>query len=126
MKLISIGTITALATAAIAWSAGAAVGSVSDSATYRNLQIFLVHGDAQLDARHYATLSEAIARHLVVVKETGSVNELSIENLSRKETVFLNAGDIVKGGRQDRTVRDDLVLPPDSGQVAFASFCVEH
>lgn len=125
MKLITIGTMTALAAAA-AWTGQAAVGSISDSATYRNLQIFLVHGDAPLDARHYATLSDAMARRLVVVKETGSVNELSIENLSRKETVFLNAGDIVKGGRQDRTVRDDLVLPPDSGQVALASFCVEH
>jgi hypothetical protein len=41
-------------------------------------------------------------------------------------TVFLNAGDIVKGGRQDRTVRDDLILPPLSGRVPLASFCVEH
>jgi ARG and Rhodanese-Phosphatase-superfamily-associated Protein domain len=126
MKLVTIGTYTALAMALTAGNARAAVGSISDSATYRNLQIFLVHGDAQLEDRHYVTLSEAMARRMVVVKETGNVNELSIENRSRKEIVFLNAGDIVKGGRQDRTVRDDLVLPPDSGQVALASFCVEH
>jgi hypothetical protein len=51
---------------------------------------------------------------------------LNIENLSKKTIVFLNAGDIVKGGRQDRTVRDDLILLPQSGRVPLASFCVEH
>jgi hypothetical protein len=32
----------------------------------------------------------------------------------------------VKGGRQDRTVRDDLIVPPQSGNVPLATFCVEH
>jgi hypothetical protein len=32
----------------------------------------------------------------------------------------------VKGGRQDRTVRDDLILAPQSGQVPLAAFCVEN
>ena len=126
MKPNTIRNFTLLAAALGALSARAAVGSISDTASYRNLQIFLVHGDAQLDQRHYTTLSEALARRMVVVKETGNVQELSIQNLSQKSTVFLNAGDIVKGGRQDRTVRDDLVLPPESGQMALASFCVEH
>jgi hypothetical protein len=126
MKRITLRNLTVLAAAVSAVSARAAVGSISDTASYRNLQIFLVHGDTQLEQRHYATLSEALARRLVVVKETGNVQELSIENLARKATVFLNAGDIVKGGRQDRTVQDDLILPPESGRVALASFCVEH
>jgi hypothetical protein len=126
MKLITIKNLTVLATAVSALSAGAAVGNITGPFTYRNLQLFLVEGDSQLEQRHYATLSEALAKHQVVVKETGNVQELSIENLGKQATVFLNAGDIVKGGRQDRTVRDDLILPPLSGQVALASFCVEH
>jgi hypothetical protein len=63
---------------------------------------------------------------MVIVKETGNLNALSIENISKQTTVFLNAGDIVKGGRQDRTVRDDLILPPLSGASPQASFCVEN
>jgi hypothetical protein len=126
MRMNTIRNFTVLAMALSALGARAAVGSISDTASYRNLQIFLVRGDAQLEQRQYSTLSEALARRIVVVKETGNVQELSIENLSSKTTVFLNAGDIVKGGRQDRTVRDDLILPPDSGKVALASFCVEH
>jgi hypothetical protein len=51
---------------------------------------------------------------------------LSIENRSPEAIIFLNAGDIVKGGRQDRTIRDDLILETHSGQVPLPSFCVEH
>jgi hypothetical protein len=103
-----------------------AVGTISGPFVHRNLQIFLIHGESQLEGRHYATLSEAIARGMVVVKETGNVSELSIENRSKEAIVFLNAGDIVKGGRQDRTIRDDLILQTHSGQVPLPSFCVEN
>jgi hypothetical protein len=60
----------------------------------------------------------------VVVYETGNVNELSIENLSSK-AIYVNSGDIVKGGQQDRVFPDDYVLPPMSGKVPISSFCVE-
>src|SRR5205809_396303 len=87
----------------------AAIATLIGPVTHRNLQIFFVKGETQLEARHYATLSEAMEKGIVVIKETGQVQELSIENLSKSLTVFLNAGDIVKGGRQDRTVTDDLI-----------------
>jgi hypothetical protein len=126
MKFISLRTSILLGAALAAWPTRAAVGTLSGPFTHRNLQIFLIHGDTQLEERRYATLSEALEKNLVVVKETGNVEQLSIENLSKNLTVFLNAGDIVKGGRQDRTVRDDLILPPLSGKVPLAAFCVEH
>jgi hypothetical protein len=107
-------------------STPAAVGNLSGPLTHRNLQIFLLHGDTQLEQNHYATLSEALAKRVAIVRETGNVQELTIENISKGITVFLNAGDIVKGGRQDRTVRDDLILPPQSGPAPLATFCVEH
>jgi hypothetical protein len=103
-----------------------AVGTISGPFVHRDLQIFLVHGESQLEGRHYATLSEAIAKGMVVVKETGNVSELSIENRSSEAIIFLNAGDIVKGGRQDRTIRDDIILETRSGQVPLPSFCVEN
>jgi hypothetical protein len=39
--------------------------------------------------------------------------------------VFIQSGDIVKGGQQDRVISYDLILPPKSGRVSIASFCVE-
>jgi hypothetical protein len=106
--------------------AEAAVGTISGPFSHRNLEIFLITGESQLEERHYFTLTEALEKKLVLVRETGNVQELTIENQSKHSIVFLNAGDIVKGGRQDRTVKDDLVLPPRSGRVAISAFCVEH
>jgi hypothetical protein len=59
------------------------------------------------------------------VYETGNVQELAIENFST-EPVFVQAGDIVKGGKQDRVLTTDLLLPPKSGKMPIASFCVEQ
>jgi len=75
--------------------------------------------------RHLLTLEEALDQHKVVVYETKNVNELSIENTS-DEDVFIQSGDIVKGGQQDRTLKDDMILPAKSGKLNLSAFCVEH
>jgi hypothetical protein len=126
MKSNSLQTSLLVSALLAPWCSQAAVGTLSGPSTHHNLQIFLVHGDTQLEQLHYATLSEGLEKGFVVVAETGNVQELTVENQSKSVTVFLNSGDIVKGGRQDRTIRDDLVLPPQSGRVPLATFCVEH
>ncbi|MGO9785418.1 MAG: ARPP-1 family domain-containing protein [Stellaceae bacterium] len=40
--------------------------------------------------------------------------------------MFAQAGDIVKGGQQDRALTASLLLPPRSGRTRLAVFCVEH
>jgi hypothetical protein len=92
--------------------------------THGNLTIFLIHG-ADKSTRSLLTLDEAIDQRKVVVYETRNVNELAVENVS-SEDVFIESGDIVKGGAQDRTLKDDLILPSKSGKVSLNSFCVEH
>jgi hypothetical protein len=100
---------------------------VSGPYTHENLSIFLIHGAAKMTkpTGNYITLQEAIERKKVVVYETGSVNELAIENLGDKD-IYIQSGDIVKGGRQDRVFPDDFVLQTRSGKVPINSFCVEH
>jgi hypothetical protein len=94
--------------------------------THDNLSVFLVHGPATLDATSFLTLQEALERKKAVVHETGSVNQLAIENLGDEEEVYVQSGDIVKGGRQDRTLPYDAVVGPRSGRVPLDSFCVEQ
>jgi hypothetical protein len=96
---------------------------VSGSVTHDNLAVYFVHGSAAQGAVPM-TLEEALAKGRVKVSEIGSVNELTIENVGDDE-VFVQAGDIVKGGRQDRVLSVDLLLPPRSGRVFIAAFCVE-
>ncbi|HEU4478360.1 MAG TPA: DUF6569 family protein, partial [Pyrinomonadaceae bacterium] len=93
---------------------------------HENLTVFLVHGPDQPDSRMFTTLQDAMERKIVVVHETSDVNELTIENTSNVEEVFVQAGDIVKGGRQDRVLSVDLILPAKSGKVPISSFCVEN
>jgi hypothetical protein len=88
------------------------------------LALYFVHGEAGKGPVPL-TLEEALARGKVRVDETGSVNELSIENLGDEE-VFIQAGDIVKGGRQDRVIGVSLLVPRKSGKVPISSFCVEQ
>jgi hypothetical protein len=97
---------------------------ITGSFDHENLSVFLIQGSGKL-AKTMLTLEEALAQHKVVVFETRNVNELSIENVS-DEDVFIESGDIVKGGAQDRTLKDDLILPTKSGRVNITSFCVEH
>jgi len=91
---------------------------------YENLTIFLVHGPDQPFSGPYTPLQQAMERKVVVVHETSEVNELAIENRSAEE-VFVQAGDIVKGGQQDRVLAVDLILPVKSGRMPIDAFCVE-
>src|SRR5579864_3329581 len=113
-----------LASLPFAASAFAADGiQVSGPIVHDNLAIYLVHGSGAGGAVPL-TLQEALAKGAVKVRETGSVNELTVENTGKDE-VYVQAGDIVKGGQQDRVLSVDLLLPPRSGAVSIAAFCVE-
>jgi hypothetical protein len=73
------------------------------------------------------TLDEALGKKAVVrVKETQEVNELTVSNKHITSTVFIMAGDIVKGGQQDRTLGTDLPLAAKSREVPVTAFCVEQ
>ncbi|MDQ1728920.1 MAG: hypothetical protein QOD33_1045 [Pyrinomonadaceae bacterium] len=93
--------------------------------THKNLTIFLVHGKSLIKGKTFLTLQEALVQKKVVVYETRSVNELSVQNLS-DEDVYVQSGDIVKGGQQDRMIGVDLIVPPRSGKLPISAFCVEH
>ena len=104
-------------------SLAAAGVHVSGPVVHDNLAIYYLHGSATGDPVPMS-LEEALAEGRVKVRETGNVNELTVENVGDSE-VFVQAGDIVKGGRQDRVLSVDLLLPPRSGVVPIAAFCVE-
>src|SRR5262245_24563736 len=97
---------------------------ISGPFTHENLTVYFIHGPSA-PGKAPLTLAEALAKRAVVVRETGSVNELEVENIGLEE-VFIQSGDIVKGGQQDRTLMVSLVLPPKSGRIQIASFCVEE
>jgi hypothetical protein len=98
---------------------------ISGPVSHKNLSIFVIRGKDEMNTSGVITLEEALKHEKAVVRETGSVNSLVIENLSKTESIFIQAGDIVKGGRQDRTLKIDILLKPGC-KVQIDAFCVEH
>jgi len=97
---------------------------ISGPHVHNNLAVYFVHGTSAAGPVPL-TLQEALAKGNVQVIETGRVNELQIENTGA-EQVFIQAGDIVKGGKQDRVLTVSFLLPANSGRLPIASFCVEQ
>ncbi len=91
--------------------------------THNNLTVFLVHGKDQT-TKTFLTLQEALAQKKVRVYETREVNELAIQNLSNQD-IYVQSGDIVRGGDQDRMISMDFIVPPKSGRMPIGAFCVE-
>jgi len=109
--------------------ATAAEARISGPYESGNLSVFLIHAEPLPGggaAGAYLTLDEALASGQAAVYETGDVNELEVQNKSKDRTLFIQAGDIVKGGRQDRVLSVDLVLPPGSEKIPITAFCVEQ
>ncbi len=118
----------------LGWPAGWAVGDappaetglrVSGPYVHDNLTVFLLHRDGADDTR-FITLDEGLKAGLVTVRERekATVRELIIENRSDLP-LFLQEGDRLKGGKQDRTICNTMVVKPRSGQMPVPSFCIE-
>jgi hypothetical protein len=93
--------------------------------TYRNLALYLVKGKDVVRDTKFVTLEQALRDGKVTVGETGDVRSLVISSAYDEEYVFIQAGDIVRGGKQDRTLSTDLIVPPGARKMPLQSFCVE-
>ena len=97
----------------------------SDPITHDNLTLFFIYGDDKIAGGEFLTLQEALEMKKIVVKETGNVQELRVKNVGDKP-IYIQAGEIVRGGKQDRVFPTDLIVPPDGKEMPISSFCVEQ
>jgi len=112
--------------------------------TYQNLTIFPVVAAQDADTSEFATLDEALASGDALVTEQGSymrrtrdgsippnfssgpqVNQLVLINRGKRPLILL-AGEIVSGGKQDRVIGKDRIVPAGSAPLPLDVFCVEH
>lgn len=101
------------------------VKRISGPYSHANLSLYLLHGPDVLPNRKFLTLDEALEQKKIIVHETSNVSQLAVENTAADVEIFIHTGDIVKGGKQDRLMAMDLIVPPKSGKVPVPSFCVE-
>ena len=93
--------------------------------THRNLAIYLIHRGGRNAGPAPLTLGEAMRTGAIRVIETGNVEELVVNNPGDRE-VFIQAGDIVKGGKQDRVLTVSMIVPPNSGNIPIGAYCIEQ
>lgn len=78
-------------------------------------------------SRGCVTLEQALEREWLQIEEKdgGSVPEVWVTNRS-DQTVFLMGGEILSGARQDRIVRQDVLVGPRRKRLAVPVYCVEQ
>jgi hypothetical protein len=91
---------------------------------HENLEIHFLIGPSALP--DYLTLAEGCGQQIVEVFETGRVGRLAVWNKSTDRPLFIQVGELLKGGLQDRTVATDLVLDPGEKYDGLPSYCVER
>ncbi|MCF8298999.1 MAG: hypothetical protein K9J13_15735 [Saprospiraceae bacterium] len=86
-----------------------------------------VFTDVHKDVSKFTNLETAIKQNKIIVTEvssSGTVNTLFAENIS-KETIYLMAGEVIKGGKQDRIIGSDVIILPGEKK-NISAFCVER
>ncbi|MBS1564281.1 MAG: hypothetical protein JST39_07815 [Bacteroidetes bacterium] len=107
-----------------------------DSAiTYKNLKLIPIKwkpgGGGMMGAvPGMISFSQAMQQGLITVQERGSssvenVHWLSLYNNSDKN-IYVSSGEVMMGGRQDRMVMHDTIVPAHSGRNDLAVMCVEE
>ena len=111
-----------------------------------NLTVFPVTAGKSYDTAEFLTLDEGLRSGEVVITEAGQarglirrapagpnvrppvrdaqVNQLVLVNNSKRPLLLL-AGEVVTGGKQDRVIGKDRIVPPESDPVDLGVFCVE-
>ena len=116
---------------------------VLDPIRHGNLTVFPVVAAKSYPTSEFLTLDEGLRSGEVVVTEAGSVqglvrrhgtpimhdgaqvSRLVLVNNSKRPLLLL-AGEIVSGGKQDRVIGKDRIVPAESDPIDLSVFCVEH
>jgi hypothetical protein len=118
-----------------------------DPVNYENISVFPVVSSYNQDTSSFLTLEEGLASGEVTVREQGSetmvrgrdgrpvyipqpstgasVNQLVLLNRSHRPLLLL-AGELVSGGKQDRVIGKDRIIPAGASPLPLDVFCVEH
>jgi len=100
---------------------------VGQSSQHGALGVFWLHGTQPAPPLAVATLEEARAAGSLVIleRDQATVPTLTVDNRGKGHALLL-AGEILVGGKQNRVLREDILLPPLSGARSVGVYCVEQ
>lgn len=99
---------------------------VNEPVIHEHLAIYPVFRKTPVTLSDYITLDEAQHAKIIVIKEkdNASVPTVLIRNKGTK-FIYIMAGEIIVGGKQDRMVSFDIIIPPHK-EIEVEVRCVEH
>lgn len=102
-----------------------------DPVTYQNITLVPIHGNGPGPFVRYTLLEDGLAKKSFQVRElSGSSSEAQVAAVEVKNKgaapVFLLGGEMIMGGKQDRIIQTDAVIPADGQWHQVAVFCVEQ
>ena len=122
--LLAHGLVTAVvALAALVHLSGTAWAfdyRIADPIVFDNLAVYFIHGGASAGPSPVVLEQAAASRDVKIYGATGAM----IENVSN-QSVFIQLGDLLKGGLQDQVVGTSILVPPRSDRVPIDTFCVD-
>ena len=118
---------------------------VGEPITFETLTVFPVLSSQQAYTAEFETLDAALASGEAIVAEQGEsmrrsrngvepnpaissgpqVNQLVLVNRGKRPLLLL-AGEVVSGGKQDRIIGKDRIIPVGAKPLPLDVFCVEH
>jgi hypothetical protein len=116
---------------------------VGSPVSYENMTVFPVLSGVEADTSGFETLDEALASGDALITEGSSgmrrtrggtrpavysgaqVNQLALINRGKRPLLLL-AGEVVSGGKQDRIIGKDRIVPAGAEPLPLDVFCVEH
>jgi hypothetical protein len=118
---------------------------LAEPVTYETLTVFPVLSSQEAYTADFETLDAALASGEAIVAEQGDymrrsrsgvetaplissgpqVNQLVLVNRGKKPLLLL-AGEVVSGGKQDRIIGKDRIIPVGAKPLPLDVFCVEH
>ena len=100
---------------------------VGERRAHGGLTVFWLHAVVRAAPFAIRTLDEARTRGDLIVTERdqATVSGLVIDNRGAVHVLLL-AGEILQGGKQNRIVIEDVLVPPRSGPLTLPVYCVEQ
>ena len=94
--------------------------------SYKGFKVYPMYSKLSKTMYNCKTLDESIEKGYLKVEEkkNNQVSQITVRNKSRYYILVL-AGEIIKGGKQVRTISEDVIIPPKSKRINLSVFCVE-